>query len=730
MGAWRPRSSSTCTPTPPPGRRRPCAGPSPRPRWATSRRARTPRSTASRTGWPSCSAPRPRCSCATGTMCNNVAVAAHTARGDAVVVERARHLLRSEAGGAGVGSAVVLDQLDGERGHFTPEQLARRPAPGLASTYRPRRLVCLEQTHNFAGGTVWPLDAVPGGVRAGPRRRRRRPRRRRPAAQRRRGLGRALRTWAEPVDSIWIDFTKGLGAPIGAVLAGTADLVARARRYKHLFGAAMRQAGIAAAGCLLRPRPPRRPAGRRPRRGRPAGRGPRRARLPRRPGRDEHRVLRRPAVGHRRASPGLAAEGCGWGPSAAASGPSPTSTSTTPASPGRSAPPRTSSADRLTPLSPRPAVADRQPYGRPAMGGRPALEGTTVLELSSGSPAPTAGDCWRCSAPTSSRSSPPAARTRPASPAATASSTPRSARWPSTSPHRRGGAARRLVADADVLLDDGALGPPPDVRERYDELLAAHRRLVIAVVLDVRARRPPGRLAVDRADRAGRRRLPRRGPHGGPAIMPGPPSGRCAVGTVGALGVLLALTARRRDGTGQLVEVSAQEALIHMLTLPTVVYSFGGVEMPRLGDGYPFGIYPCADGYLGVHILTQGHWTGLCRLMGRDDLVDHPRYRTGVERADPAVAAELDALIADWVRSSRRTPRSTPPRRCAARSRSCLPAGRAGIRAVRGARLLGTTTTPNAARCASRACRSSWRPAPSPRSGRRRPSAAGRGRRA
>jgi threonine aldolase len=59
-----------------------------------------------------------------------------------------------------------------------------------------------------------------------------------------------FRAWADPVDSIWIDFTKGLGAPIGAALAGSTDLVARARRYKHVFGAAMRQAGIAAAGCL------------------------------------------------------------------------------------------------------------------------------------------------------------------------------------------------------------------------------------------------------------------------------------------------------------------------------------------------------------------------------------------------------------------------------------------------------------------------------------------------
>ena len=56
--------------------------------------------------------------------------------------------------------------------------------------------------------------------------------------------------FASHVDSLWIDFTKGLGAPIGAVLAGTRDFIAGARRYKQLFGGAMRQAGIAAAGCL------------------------------------------------------------------------------------------------------------------------------------------------------------------------------------------------------------------------------------------------------------------------------------------------------------------------------------------------------------------------------------------------------------------------------------------------------------------------------------------------
>jgi threonine aldolase len=184
-----------------------------------------------------------------GTMCNNVAVAALTGRGDAVVVDRRSHILRSEAGGAVVGSGVVLDQIDGERGHFTPEQLAAAMHPGSLHV-PPTRLVSLEQTHNFAGGTVWPLEQyravcavardhgaavhvdgarLPNAVVAS---------------------GVPFEAWAEPVDSIWIDFTKGLGAPIGAVLAGRADFIARARRYKHVFGAAMRQAGIAAAGGL------------------------------------------------------------------------------------------------------------------------------------------------------------------------------------------------------------------------------------------------------------------------------------------------------------------------------------------------------------------------------------------------------------------------------------------------------------------------------------------------
>ena len=185
----------------------------------------------------------------TGTMCNLVAVATHTRPGDAVVLEHRGHVLRSETSGAAAVNGCVIETLHGERGRFTPEQLGAVLSPG--NQYAPRTgLVCLEQTHNFAGGAVWPLDDYQA------------------VAERAHAGGVAVHTdgarlfnavvasrieaaaWGHAVDSIWVDFTKGLGAPIGAVLAGPREWIERAWLYKHRFGGAMRQAGIAAAGCL------------------------------------------------------------------------------------------------------------------------------------------------------------------------------------------------------------------------------------------------------------------------------------------------------------------------------------------------------------------------------------------------------------------------------------------------------------------------------------------------
>jgi threonine aldolase len=183
-----------------------------------------------------------------GTMCNLVAVATHTRPGDAIVLDRLGHIARSETGGAAAVNGVVTDLLAGTRGIFSPDQLAEALQPG--NVYRPHpRLVCLEQTHNFGGGTVWPLDrwqaVIATATEAGV-----------PVHVDGARLYNAVvasgidaARWGEGVASVWIDFTKGLGAPLGAVLAGSRPFIAAARPFKHRFGGALRQAGIAAAGC-------------------------------------------------------------------------------------------------------------------------------------------------------------------------------------------------------------------------------------------------------------------------------------------------------------------------------------------------------------------------------------------------------------------------------------------------------------------------------------------------
>ena len=189
----------------------------------------------------------------TGTMCNLVAVKTHTRPGDALVADGMAHVIRAESGGAALASGVMVQPIPTDRGIFTPAELdtAMDQAAAVPVPYgQPVGLVCVEQPHNFGGGAVW----KPEELRAVS------------ACARGRGVpvhmdgarllnacvasGVPAATFAAEVDSVWIDFTKGLGAPIGAVLAGSRNFLAAARRYKQLFGGAMRQAGIAAAGCL------------------------------------------------------------------------------------------------------------------------------------------------------------------------------------------------------------------------------------------------------------------------------------------------------------------------------------------------------------------------------------------------------------------------------------------------------------------------------------------------
>jgi threonine aldolase len=184
-----------------------------------------------------------------GTMCNAIAVAVLCRPGDEIVADVRSHLFNTEAAGAAALAGAQIRTVDGEHGRFTAADLLgalrgpKRNAPRS-------RLVAVEQTVNRGGGAVWPLDRlleVAACARAnklfvhmdGARL---------PNAVVASGV--AASEFARPCDSVWLDLSKGLGCPVGAVLAGSRDFVEEAWRWKHRLGGAMRQAGILAAAGL------------------------------------------------------------------------------------------------------------------------------------------------------------------------------------------------------------------------------------------------------------------------------------------------------------------------------------------------------------------------------------------------------------------------------------------------------------------------------------------------
>ncbi len=182
-----------------------------------------------------------------GTMCNEIALKVHTRPGDEVLMDRTAHPIHFEAGAPGILSGAILSTLDGERGIFTPAQVeeAIHP-PGRYAP--PTRLLWVENTSNLGGGTVWPLERVEAVCATAQRH---------SLATHMDGArlmnavvasGTPAAAYAAPFDSVWIDFTKGLGAPVGAALAGLRAFIDEAWRYKQAFGGALRQAGIVAAG--------------------------------------------------------------------------------------------------------------------------------------------------------------------------------------------------------------------------------------------------------------------------------------------------------------------------------------------------------------------------------------------------------------------------------------------------------------------------------------------------
>jgi threonine aldolase len=183
----------------------------------------------------------------TATMANEIALRILAEPGDVILAEEHSHVFIAEQGGPAVHSGLFTRPLPGYAGRITPEQI-RAAMTYPASGHEPvTKLVSLENTHNSSGGRVWPLDEIAAVV----------------ATARELGLrlhldGARLLNAAvalgvpaseigRPFDTVTLCLSKGLGCPLGALVAGSEELMVKARRGKHLFGGAMRQAGIVAA---------------------------------------------------------------------------------------------------------------------------------------------------------------------------------------------------------------------------------------------------------------------------------------------------------------------------------------------------------------------------------------------------------------------------------------------------------------------------------------------------
>jgi threonine aldolase len=184
-----------------------------------------------------------------GTMSNQIGVRLHTSSGDELLCESSCHIFCYEVGGAAALSGVQCRTFQGTNGILELSQLEDQIHKDDVHL-TPTRLVCLENTHNRGGGTIYPLAKIEAIS----------------MWARKHGLAMHLdgarlwnaivasgipgKEWAKHFDTVSVCFSKGLGAPVGSALCGPRDLITKARRFRKLYGGGMRQAGIIAAGAL------------------------------------------------------------------------------------------------------------------------------------------------------------------------------------------------------------------------------------------------------------------------------------------------------------------------------------------------------------------------------------------------------------------------------------------------------------------------------------------------
>ncbi len=186
-----------------------------------------------------------------GTMANQIGIGVNTQPGDELLCSATSHVYVWEAGGIARLSGVTARTFEGDRGILRLEDIAGAIRPIHDAHYVRTRLICLENTHNRGGGRVHSMESIAQIARWA---------REHNLAMHLDGArlmnavvasGHEACAWAQHFDTVSICFSKGLGAPVGSALAGSAEAIGRARRLRKLFGGGMRQAGMIAAGALF-----------------------------------------------------------------------------------------------------------------------------------------------------------------------------------------------------------------------------------------------------------------------------------------------------------------------------------------------------------------------------------------------------------------------------------------------------------------------------------------------
>ena len=187
--------------------------------------------------------------CPSGTMCNQISVFVQTRRGEEVLLHQDSHAFEYEAGAPALLSGVQARPLPGPAGTIAPETLQAAIRPENVHFGR-QTLLCLENTHNVSGGKVYPLrdfSATASEARTLNLRVHLDGARLFNAAV---ATGTPAREWAAHADTVSVCSSKGLGAPVGSLLAGDRETIHEARRARKAFGGGMRQAGVIAAAAL------------------------------------------------------------------------------------------------------------------------------------------------------------------------------------------------------------------------------------------------------------------------------------------------------------------------------------------------------------------------------------------------------------------------------------------------------------------------------------------------